>query len=311
MKTFPVADLDIFYISYDEPNADENFGHLHDIHQRAPRGGVLRRVHGVKGFHAAHRRCAELSGSRRFVTVDGDNRVHSTLFEQTLDETGIEDVVFSFKARNIVNGLEYGNGGVKIWPRGLVLNVPTHEEADSEQESTDFCWTYRYYQIDDVMSTVKCNGSHMQAFRAGYREGIKMSLIGGRRLSKWSDAVAGFYQPNFIRLKMWATVGTDVDNGEWAVFGTRQALHDMWMGDAPVMDLVKDYDLFRQYFQKFSHCVAEIEAADLGILLNQHLDMDLVVLDPKQSAFVKSVFSNPVRAGLMIPDMPAVEFDDV
>ena len=43
-----VADCDVVYLSYDEPNAEKNWA---DLKSKAPRAT---RVHGVKGVDAAH-----------------------------------------------------------------------------------------------------------------------------------------------------------------------------------------------------------------------------------------------------------------
>jgi len=66
-KIFKVIDNDIIYLSYDEPNAEKNYN---DLLQKIP---WAKRVHGVKGSDSAHKACAELSETERFITVDGDN----------------------------------------------------------------------------------------------------------------------------------------------------------------------------------------------------------------------------------------------
>jgi hypothetical protein len=57
---------DIVFISYNEPNADENFAKLIERFPRA------KRVHGVKGIHQAHIAAAKLSTTPMFWVVDGD-----------------------------------------------------------------------------------------------------------------------------------------------------------------------------------------------------------------------------------------------
>ena len=68
-----IAELDIIYLSYDEPNAEKNYA---DLLTKVP---WAKRVHGVEGSDAAHKACAELSETDRFVTVDGDNTVRKIL----------------------------------------------------------------------------------------------------------------------------------------------------------------------------------------------------------------------------------------
>ena len=108
-----VTELDIFYISYDEPNCEENCA---DLLNKVP---WAKRVHGVKGFDAAHKQCAEQSETDRFITVDGDNIVMDEFFENTLDfpekdhdGNDISESIFSWNAKNLLNGLVYGNGGL-------------------------------------------------------------------------------------------------------------------------------------------------------------------------------------------------------
>jgi hypothetical protein len=306
---FAISNLDIFYISYDEPHADAFY---EDINRKAPK--PIKRVHGVKGFDLAHRTCAEESHSPRFVTIDGDNIVSASLFFQQLDDEDQKDLVFSFKARNAVNGLEYGNGGIKVWPRGLVLSVPTHENAEDEEASTDFCWTYRYMQVNQMMSVVYCNQSALQAFRSGYREGVKMSLIHGRKLASWPEARAQMYEPNFSRLMIWASVGADVENGWWAIYGARAGFADLWLGHNAwhgVKSLISDYDLFKTYFaSNFAHHDAEYAAKAIGRRIGKELGVNMANLGPEQSEWFKTVYLNPARSGIMLPQMAPVPFAD-
>ena len=58
--------FDIFFISYQEPNADVNFAILQD---RFP---IAQRVHGVKGIHQAHKEAAKKALTKMFYVVDGD-----------------------------------------------------------------------------------------------------------------------------------------------------------------------------------------------------------------------------------------------
>ena len=65
-----VAEFDVFFLSYDEPFADLHYA---DLCNKLP---WAKRVHGVEGSDAAHKACAELSETDRFITVDGDNIVN-------------------------------------------------------------------------------------------------------------------------------------------------------------------------------------------------------------------------------------------
>ena len=62
-------DIDIIFLSYDEPNADDNWHKLKDRYPHA------KRVHGIKGIWEAHCECAKVSRSDHFFLVDGDNEI--------------------------------------------------------------------------------------------------------------------------------------------------------------------------------------------------------------------------------------------
>jgi len=206
MAKIDVTELDIFYISYDEPNAEENWA---DLLNKVP---WAKRVHGVKGFDAAHKECARQSETERFITVDGDNIVMDDFFEQVLDVpdtdhdgNNISESIFSWNAKNLLNGLVYGNGGLKCWPKEYALQMQTHESA-GDGEGMEFCWKLNYIQLNDTFSEVHQTASPFQAFRAGFREGVKMSLDQGRkvRAAEFADKI---WWQNYNRLQTWCIMG--------------------------------------------------------------------------------------------------------
>ena len=78
-KIIDVTDIDIFYISFDEPNMEENWANLKSICPWA------KRTHGVLGSDAAHKKCAMDSETDRFISVDGDNIVNPRFFDTVID----------------------------------------------------------------------------------------------------------------------------------------------------------------------------------------------------------------------------------
>lgn len=65
--TLKLKEIPAVFLSFDEPNADENFELLRANH---PNPELVKRVHGVKGFDAAHKACAEFAVIDRFFTID-------------------------------------------------------------------------------------------------------------------------------------------------------------------------------------------------------------------------------------------------
>ena len=76
------------FLSYDEPNCEENYQHLLVLNPNALR------VHGVEGSDAAHKACAELATTDRVVIVDGDNWVRDNFYTTDINiEYTDEDVI--------------------------------------------------------------------------------------------------------------------------------------------------------------------------------------------------------------------------
>jgi len=61
-----IAELDVIYLSYDEPQCEEFWA---DLLNKVP---WAKRVHGVDGSDNAHRAAGEMSETERFILVDGD-----------------------------------------------------------------------------------------------------------------------------------------------------------------------------------------------------------------------------------------------
>jgi hypothetical protein len=288
-----IAEQDIIYLSYDEPNAEKNYA---DLLHKIP---WAKRVHGVKGSDAAHKACAALSETEYFVTVDGDNIVEPEFInvEIDLDELGLdESYVFSWCGKVNVNGLMYGNGGLKLWTREFVNNMRTHENSDPADTKglVEFCFDEKYYQFNTNYSTSIINGSPFQAFRAGFREGVKMSLNQGAKVSNIKD----IWWQNYQRLLIWCSVGSDVDNGSWAIYGAREGCYLTNCTDWDYAN-VRDFEyLTAQWEEKYSKITDKMlpyEIMGLGETLKHELDLEIADLDANGSKFFRSVYQNTPR----------------
>lgn len=296
-KTFRVIDYDIIYLSYDEPNAEQNYA---DLCKKVP---WAKRVHGVKGSDSAHKACANISETDRFITVDGDNRIRDDFLRQVIDfneNTDLTDKVISWTACNAINGLMYGNGGLKCWPKEYVLNMRTHENADPNNvhAQVDFCWNTEYIQMNGCFSDIYNNASSKQAWRAGFREGVKMALDRGVKPS--IDDFKKNHWKNLHRLYIWLMVGADVENGLWAIYGSRLGLYKTMLTDWDHV-WVRDFEYLNDFWKHVESQVNENtlleETEKLGELLK--LEMDLPIsktpFNAEQSMFFKTVYQNPVR----------------
>lgn len=243
-KLLKLVDYDFVFLSYDEPNADENYDYLR---RHIP---WAKRVHGVKGSDAAHKACARESETDRLIIIDGDNWVSENLLKQSIEinETvNLSNTVFSWPGRNIINGLVYGNGGIKFWPRDVILKMKTHELSDPTdlKSQVDFCWSMNYIRIDHCLSEVRNNQSPLQAWRAGFREGVKMSLVEGLKTNDISNIWSG----NLKNLLIWMSIGLDIENGLWAILGARQGCYLTNFTDWDYTQ-VRDFDFLNSYFKE-------------------------------------------------------------
>lgn len=299
-KKFKVLDYDIIYLSYDEPNAEKNYA---DLCSKVP---WAKRVHGVEGSDSAHKACANLSETDRFVTVDGDNIIREEFLRQSIDfdeHINLENAVISWCGYNIINGLMYGNGGLKCWPKKHVLNMRTHENAasDNPHAQVDFCWDLEYIQQNGCFSDVYNNENPHQAWRAGFREGVKMALDRGVRPTDSSYLLKGHWK-NLHRLWVWQMVGADVDNGLWAVYGARDGLYKTMCTDWDYIN-VRNFKYLNEMWE--NNEVKEENLLDkiieLGELLvrKTNIPIDPLPFNAGQSRFFKKVFRNPDRAPIV------------
>lgn len=283
-----IANLDIVFISYDEPNADLNWA---DLKHKAP---WSQRVHGIKGSDNAHKAAAELSQTDWFVTVDGDNIVYYDFFDLDLkDMPGIE--VYSWCGKNSINNLRYGNGGLKIWHKDFVLNMKTHEASESAQAQVDFCWEAGYQNFPEVYSETVINHTPYQAWRAGFREGVKMLLNKGVKCEK-KDLLKEVYWHNIHRFKIWASLGSHVKNGLYAIHGARMGAYMTYCTDWDYIQ-VRDFDALKSIFDTVNENNLTKDISRYGEEIKQQLGIHLTEFDKDQSQYMIDIYEDAISLG--------------
>jgi hypothetical protein len=294
MNKIKIIDQDIIFLSYDEDNAEKNYA---DLLTKAP---WAKRVHGVKGSDAAHKACAALSETEYFVTVDADNIVDPKFLEVEIDIDALgltPDHVFSWCGKIHVNSLMYGNGGLKLWTRKFVNNMRTHENSDPTDTKglVEFCFDDKYYQFNDNYSESFTNATPFQAWRAGFREGVKMTLNQG---AKTDNLQRDIWWQNYHRLLIWCSVGADVEHGIWSVLGAREGCY---MTNCTEWDYanVRDFEWLTEHWEK-QHGSGDPELTTayinfLGAELRTKLNLEISNLDSAGSIFFKKVYLNTPR----------------
>ena len=317
MAMTSINEFDMVFISYDEPNAEENYNRLAEV---AP---WVKHSHGVFGSDAAHKAAADLAETDRFITIDADNIVRPEFLNVEVDMRKIRSTdVISWAGKNTVNGLVYGNGGIKCWPKEVVYNMQTHENAPEgdKRAQVDFCWNINYVQMNNIYCDVMNNGSPLQAWRAGFREGVKMGLVDGDVIDP-SELKQKVHNKNYKRLLTWMSVGDDAENGIWAIYGARLGCHmtnitrESWDWRN-----VRDFDWLSNYFMKevlpnfqenddqlckrtgmrWNYNSVLEESQRLGFELRRDLDLEIADLGKEGSRFFKEVYVNPSRMGAQI-----------
>lgn len=302
MIKMDVADFDCVFLSYDEPKREEFWAKIKHMIPWA------RRVDGVRGSDAAHKAAANASSTERFVLIDGDNLPDPEFFNQTLEFPTEEwqQAVFRWRAKNFVNGLMYGNGGLSCWTRSFVRQMRTHENSDgSDLTAVEFCFDPQYWAMHDCYSTTYPNGSAFQAWRAGFREGVKMCLNKGSKpqLRDFRDLV---HRKNLDNLTIWHNVGDDVEHGIWCIAGARQGTYMTMLTNWDYKQ-VQDFDYLQQLWETVSHSDPRVLAGQVGIELAAQLDLPMAMLPAEQSAFFKQHYrSDWCNLGVMVREIDMI-----
>ena len=293
MNKLAIADTDIVYLSFDEPNAEENYS---DLLSKFP---WAKRVHGVEGSDAAHKACADIVETNNFVTVDGDNKVSPRFFDQIVDFDKLnidKSYVVSWCGKIHVNGLMYGNGGLKLWNKDFVYNMRTHEASEGDEKySVEFCFDPKYFQLNENFSVSYTNATPWQAWRAGFREGVKMCLDSGVKVSNIKE----IWWQNYHRLLVWCNIGHHTTNGIYSILGARAGLYKT-MCDKWNYELVRDFRYLNKLFDdEYDLTISKAYemSVDLGSKIYNELDIPVSPepLSELQSKFFKEVYINTKR----------------
>ena len=212
--------FDVVFISYDEPNADENWEQLLEVAPHAIR------VHGVKGIPNAHIEAAGQVSTSHFFTVDGDNVIDEDFnWEKIVDFRKNDKRIHVWNCRNAINSLVYGYGGVKLWPTEHVENI--------KENSVDFTTsvsTHGFKIHEKVASTTVFNTNPYYAWRGGYRECVKLA----------SGIINNPDPRSMNRLKVWTSVGRDAEYGEECMIGAKAGALHGFIGDD--LGLINDFE---------------------------------------------------------------------
>jgi hypothetical protein len=291
IHAYSLADFPVVFLSFDEPNADIHWEMLQKV---TPHKNIAR-VHGVVGFDTAHKTAAaQFPNSEYVITVDADNQVDPKFFKCSSPKDLNGKVSYTWGGRQYTNGLMYGNGGLKLWSTEHLANMKSHELADEERDAVDFCWdASRYKELPGCWSNVYTNGSAYQAFRVGFREGVKLSMDQGTVL-EFNDWSTCMHAANYQRLLTWLAVGADVAHGMWSVYGARLAVYLLQYENFDFVQ-IRDYDWFEHFFNDHANADPTKASKALGKKISDGMGWILPDFDSKQSNFIKMTQLHPAK----------------
>jgi hypothetical protein len=218
--------LDVVFISYDEPNAENNWMR---VLEKAPHA---KRINGVAGIFEAHKAAARIADTDMFYVVDGDAYLTD---DWTFDfQPGIfdRDCAYVWTSKNPLNNLIYQNGGVKLVPRTTMIKARRWTTLDM------FSGIMSKNKAEDIVSCIGTfNTDPFLTWRSAFRECVK--LYNSNQMS---------------RLNEWMNSDNNKPFGEYAVFGARAGFKfaEDNKNNYEELKKINDYKWLNECFQKLT-----------------------------------------------------------
>jgi hypothetical protein len=224
--------LDVVFISYGEPNAEDNWAR---VLMKAP---YAKRVDGVKGIFAAHCRAAEIANTDMFYVVDGDAWIEDDWTFDYQPNIWNRDCAYLWNSRNPINDLEYGYGGVKLFPRQRLLDAWLWQGLDMTTEVMKDITT-----MPTVSNKTTFNTDEFATWRSAFRECVKLCYHIEQNSDDWQAKE---------KLKVWL----NMDHGRPFTKNSLQGANDAVnfakknINDIKMLLKINDYSWLKQEFKR-------------------------------------------------------------
>ena len=220
--------MNIFFMSYKESNAEDNWIRVKFLHKDAIR------LHGITGIDSVHMLCNQLSKTDYFWTVDGDNWLLTAL---DYNYNSINTDLVIFKAVDPLQKKLTGLGGVKLWRKDHFVN------KDMSKGDFTLNATKDKIILDKAFSETRYNSSPFDAWKTAFRHCVKcMTVIfRSRPLAKNLDTyIAQWRNCQYINEL----------NANYAYLGYLDAVDYSKKFDNNIVELSKinDYNWLENYF---------------------------------------------------------------
>ena len=223
---------DVVYLSYKETFAQQNFDKL-ETHLKSISEDInLIWIRDVKGIFEAHKQASQRAKSKMFWVVDADAEIKEDFNFNYIPDVYDEDVVHVWGSENPVNNLEYGYGGVKLFPTKLV--------RDATSWGLDFTTglSKRFKSMPEVSCITRFNTDAFSTWRSAFRECVKLTLNEDEESKS--------------RLNTWLNTRGEGDFTEYAVSGAlagnKFALANK--DNLEELDKINDYNWLNEQYNK-------------------------------------------------------------
>jgi len=220
--------IPIYFLYNDEANWSENWKRLND------RATNCHAIKAVGTIFESHKHIASLCESDRFYVVDADCWiVDSFNFDKQIELKPKSVAVF--RAKNPINGLVYGHGGIKLFSKDCF----SAERLDRPDMTTTLA--DHYIKLNILASEHRFNYSAYATWRTAFREAVKLSA-GINKNNNDTETKE--------RLTMWCEAGNETQYGYFAIQGARQGVAYAQSSNAD-FTLVNNFVWLEQQFKEW------------------------------------------------------------
>ena len=219
--------FDVVYVSNGEPDEEK---HWNIIKTKAPRA---KWVHGVKGRTKAYQAMAKKSDTDWFYACFAKSEILDD-FDFTWQPDRLKSPChYIFYGKQVINGLEYGHGGVIMYEKNLTLAT--------NNPGIDFTLSAKHDVVPLLSTMVYAGETEYMAWKTAFRECIKLH----------QDVVTKNDVDAKYRLKIWRTVG-ETKNGVWSIMGANDGVefYDSVKGDPAQLQNSYEWEWLNEYFIK-------------------------------------------------------------
>ena len=225
--------FDVVFISYQEPNCEENYENL------LTQVPYAKRIHGVKGIHQAHIAAAKLCNTDMFWIVDGDAEIVDDFEFNYQVAQWDKETVYVWRSQNPINDLVYGYGGIKLFPRDLTINM------DIAKPDMTTSISNKFNAMSQISNITGFNTDPFNTWKSAFRECCKLSAkIIDRQKEDETNT----------RLHTWCSLGENKLYGKYAIAGAKSgALYGARNKDnIEALAKINDFDWLNNQFTQLN-----------------------------------------------------------